>query len=73
MDDFRFLEENVPDYLKVAINVSDALLDVKEENEICTILGEAVIEILPGTLFAITKLQPDDQNFRIVFSHGFDK
>lgn len=73
MDDFRFLEENVPDYLNVAINVSDALLDVKEEHEICKILGEAVNEILPGALFAITKLQVDDLNFRIVYSYGFDK
>ena len=53
--------------------VSDQFLDVKEEQDIYLIMGDAVRRILPEAFFIVSKLQPDDMNFRIIESSGFDK
>jgi PAS domain S-box-containing protein len=54
-------------------NVANHLLDVKEECEIYEILSETINKILPGSIFVINKLQPEDMNFRIMKSSGLDK
>lgn len=59
--------------LEAIHQVSCQLLDVKEEREVYHIMSKAIQNILPGILFAVTKLQPDDMNFRIMESSGFDK
>ena len=52
--------------------VADQFLDVQEESEIYHIMSEALKKILPGAYFLVSKLQPDDMNFRIIESSGFD-
>ncbi len=48
------------------------LLDAQLESSVFKIVGESIRQILPGAFFAVVKLQPDDMNFRIVDSEGFD-
>lgn len=59
--------------LEAIHQVSCQLLHVKEEREVYHIMSKAIQKILPGILFAVTKLQHDDMNFRIMESSGFDK
>ena len=59
--------------LEIMHQVASDLLNVSEEQEIYLILRAAVSKLLPGVFSIITKLQPDDMNFRIVDNSGFDK
>jgi len=59
--------------LEIMHQVANQLLEVKEEHEIYTIMNNAISQILPGAFQIITKLQPDDMNFRIIENSGFEK
>ncbi|WP_111707247.1 sensor histidine kinase [Lutibacter citreus] len=59
--------------IKIIHSVSNKLTDVNDELEIYQIMNDAIKEILPDSYFLITKLQPDDMNFRIIHSFGLDK
>jgi len=54
-------------------SVSSKLPDIENESQIYQILNDGIKQILPNSYFIITKLQPDDMNFRITHSFGFDK
>ena len=58
--------------LEVMHQVATLLLDVKDEHEIYQIMAKSINQILPGAFLIITKLQPDDMNFRIMENSGFD-
>ena len=58
--------------LEIMHQVATQLLSVTEEREIYRIMSQAINQILPGTFLIITKLQPDDMNFRIMENSGFD-
>ncbi len=59
--------------LEIMHQVANQLLDVKEEHEIYQIMNNAISQIIPGAFQIITKLQPDDMNFRILVESGFEK
>jgi signal transduction histidine kinase len=59
--------------IRLINNISVQFLDIKEEQEVYQILADAIKKILPKSYFFITKLQPDDMNFRIVEHFGFEK
>ncbi len=52
---------------------ANQLIAIEKEGMIYQIMGQTIAKILPGVLIFVTKLQPDDMNFRIVESFGFDK
>jgi PAS domain S-box-containing protein len=58
--------------LEIMHQVATQLLSVTEEREIYRIMSQAINQILPGAFLIITKLQPDDMNFRIMENSGFD-
>ncbi len=58
--------------LEIMHQVATQLLDVTEERQIYRIMSDAINQILPGAFLIITKLQPDDMNFRIMENSGFD-
>lgn len=64
---------NVNKCIETLNQVADQFLDVREEHEIYRVMSEAVKKILPGAYFLVSKLQPDEMNFRIIESSGFDK
>jgi hypothetical protein len=47
-------------------------LDVKDENEVYSVMGKTISRLLPDVFFIIYKLMPDEQNSRIVKASGFD-
>lgn len=53
--------------------VSNKLSQVAKETEIYEILNDGLKEILPDVYVIITKIQPDERNFRVIHSFGFDK
>lgn len=57
--------------IEILHQVSDQMLAVVDEREVFKIMSDALKKILPGAFFLVTKLQPDDMNFRIVESSGF--
>ncbi len=59
--------------IEIIHRTSNQLVDIDDEHQIYQIMNDGVREILPGVYFVITKLQPDDMNFRIMHSFGFDK
>lgn len=65
-------EQNSIKYFEQIYQVSKALLDVQNEQEIYRILCKAISRILPEAYFVISKLMPDNKNFRIMESYGFD-
>jgi len=58
--------------LEIMHQVATQLLDATEERQIYRIMSDAINQILPGAFLIITKLQPDDMNFRIMENSGFD-
>jgi len=60
-------------HIEILHEVSIQLLGVVEEQQIYQIMSEAVEKILPDSFFVVTKLQPDDINFRVVKSSVFEK
>ena len=58
--------------LEIVNHFSIQLLEVKAEVEVYKIMSEAVSMIVPGVYYIVSKLQPDDMNFRIVESSGFE-
>jgi len=58
--------------IEIMNQASLKMLDASFEWEVYEILAEAVTRILPNAMFLVSKLQPDDMNFRIVQSSGFD-
>ncbi len=58
--------------IEILHEVAKQLLPLNDEQEVYNIVGRAVSKIIPGVYFAITKLQPDDMNFRLAASFGFD-
>src|SRR5665647_3336950 len=52
--------------------VSNALLYIKEEDDIFNIIEDAIKKLLPNVYFLVSKLQPDDFNFRVIKHYGFD-
>ncbi|NQU32317.1 MAG: PAS domain S-box protein [Bacteroidetes bacterium] len=58
--------------IEILHQVSDQMLEVVEEREVYKIMSRAIKKILPGAFFLVSKLQPNDMNFRIVESSGFD-
>lgn len=58
--------------LEIMHQVATQLLDVTEEYQIYRIMNHAINQILPDAFLIITKLQPDDMNFRIMENSGFD-
>lgn len=59
--------------IAVLHGVSSKLNEIENESQIYEILNDGIKQILPDSYFIITKLQPDDMNFRIIQSFGFDK
>ncbi|MBN2598168.1 MAG: PAS domain-containing sensor histidine kinase [Marinifilaceae bacterium] len=59
--------------IKIVNRVSSQLIKVDEEFQIYQIMYDGIREVIPDVYFLITKLQPDDMNFRIIHSFGFDK
>jgi PAS domain S-box-containing protein len=53
--------------------VSIQLLDAREESQVYHIVAESLRKFLPGAFFLVSKLQPDDMNFRVVETQGFEK
>lgn len=49
------------------------MLKIDEEVQIYQIVHDSIREIIPDVYFLITKLQPDDMNFKVNHSFGFDK
>ena len=60
-------------HIEILHQVSNQFLGVVEESQIYQILSEAIKKILPNSFFIVTKLQPDDTNFRIVKSSTNEK
>jgi len=58
--------------LEIMHQVATQLLDATEERQIYRIMSNAINQILPDAFLIITKLQPDDMNFRIMENSGFD-
>ncbi len=58
--------------LEIMHQVATQLLDATEERHIYRIMSHAINQILPDAFLIITKLQPDDMNFRIMENSGFD-
>lgn len=58
--------------LEIMHQVATQLLDATEERQVYRIMSDAINQILPGAFLIITKLQPDDMNFRIMENSGFD-
>jgi PAS domain S-box-containing protein len=59
--------------LEVLHTVSNKLSDISEEKQIYQVMNDGIRQILPDSYFIITRLQPDDMNFRIIHSFGFAK
>ncbi len=59
--------------IQVINRISSQLINIDDEIQIFQIMNNGIREIIPGVYFLISKLQPDDMNFRIVHSFGFDK
>src|SRR3989339_1243316 len=59
--------------IKIVNRVTNQLLNVDEEPQIYQIVNDGIKDIIPNFYFLITKLQPDDMNFRLTHSFGFDK
>jgi hypothetical protein len=59
--------------IKIINWVSGQLLKVDEELEIYEIMNEGIRGIIPEVYFLIIKLQPDNINYRISHSFGFEK
>lgn len=53
--------------------VADQFLDVRYEQEVYSIIVEALKKIIPEAYLLISKLQLDKKNFRIIRSSGFEK
>jgi PAS domain S-box-containing protein len=59
--------------IEVLHSVSNKLTDVTEEQQIYQIMNDGIKQILPDSYFIIAKLQPEDMNFRMIQSFGFDE
>ncbi|MBS4058823.1 MAG: PAS domain-containing sensor histidine kinase [Bacteroidetes bacterium] len=59
--------------IKILNRVSSQLIKIDEELQIYQIMNDGIREIIPDVYFLISKLQPDDMNFRMTHSFGFDK
>jgi len=59
--------------IEIINRVSSQLLKIDDESHIYQIMNDGIREIIPGVYFLITKLQPNDMNFRITHSFGFDR
>ena len=59
--------------IEIVNRISGQLIKIDEEIQIYQIMNDGIREIIPEVYFLITKLQPDDMNFRITHSFGFDK
>lgn len=59
--------------IEIINRISGQLIKIDEELQIYQIMNDGIREIIPEVYFLITKLQPDDMNFRITHSFGFDK
>lgn len=66
------MDLDIQSKLEIINHFSIQLLEVKEEVKVYKIMSEAVRMIVPGVFFTVTKLQPDDMNFRIIESSGFE-
>lgn len=64
---------NINNILAAIRRVSNRLLDVNDEKQVYNIIADGIKSILPGSYFLVSKLQPDDMNFRIIESFGFEK
>lgn len=53
--------------------VSNQLLKIDEEPQIYQVMYNGIREILPEVYFLITKRQPNNMNFRVMHSFGFDE
>lgn len=60
-------------YIEILHSVSNKLTDVTEELQVYQIMNDGIKELLPNSSFIIVKLQPNDLNFRIIHSFGFEK
>ncbi len=60
-------------FIEIVHSVSGKLTDITDELEIYQIMNDGIKQILPESYFIITTLQPDDMNFRITHSFGFEK
>lgn len=58
--------------VEILNNASLQLLQIKEEKDIYSILVSAITKIVPGIYCAVSKLQTDDMNFRIVHTCGLE-
>lgn len=47
-------------------------MDVIDENEVYSVVSKTISRLLPDVHYIITKLMPDEQNFRIVKAFGFE-
>ncbi|MFY9152799.1 MAG: PAS domain-containing sensor histidine kinase [Prolixibacteraceae bacterium] len=58
--------------LEIMHQFANQLMEVTEEQEIYQIQSAAMSQLIPGVFSIITKLQPNDMNFRIMGSSGFE-
>lgn len=68
-----YTSEKSPSIVEVLNETSLQLLEIREEYEIYKILASALSKILPGAYCLVSKLQPDQKNFRIVQMHGVER
>lgn len=59
--------------IEILHRVSNKLTGISEEIQVYQIVNEGVKEILPNVYSLIIKFQPEDMNFRITHSFGFEK
>lgn len=59
--------------IEIIHRVSNQLTNITEESEIYQAMNDGIKHILPDSFFIITKLQPDELNFRITHSFGIEK
>lgn len=57
-----------------ALNLASAkLMHAGEEHDIYLIMAESIKNLLPGAMVIVSKIQPDNKNFRIVETFGVEK
>lgn len=59
--------------IEILHKISTQITEINKEDQVYKLMYEGVKEIIPDVHFVISKLQPDDMNFRITHHFGFEK
>lgn len=59
--------------IEILHRVSNQLSEMINETQIYEVMNEGIKEVLPDAYCIITKLQPDEMNFRLIHSFGLEK